>query len=116
MESTKTHKAKDDPTSTGRPIDSDVDIERPVEKAETKNERLEAVQSEAEKQNAFIMDFPDGGARAWSVAAGAAGVLFCTFGYINAFGMSFEISQLPFHVSRLFNHCLSFKNSAVFEN
>jgi hypothetical protein len=31
-------------------------------------------------------DFPEGGLRAWSVAAGAAGVLFCTFGYANAFG------------------------------
>jgi len=31
-------------------------------------------------------DFPDGGARSWSVACGAAGVLFCTFGYANAFG------------------------------
>lgn len=32
------------------------------------------------------MVFPEGGARAWSVAAGTAGVLFCTFGYANAFG------------------------------
>lgn len=38
------------------------------------------------KPNADIMTFPDGGARAWSVAAGTAGVLFCTFGYTNAFG------------------------------
>jgi hypothetical protein len=30
--------------------------------------------------------FPEGGARAWSVAFGAAGTLFCTFGYANAFG------------------------------
>ena len=30
--------------------------------------------------------FPEGGARAWSVALGCAGILFCTFGYINAFG------------------------------
>lgn len=33
-----------------------------------------------------IPTFPDGGARAWSVAVGAAGVLFCTFGYANGFG------------------------------
>ena len=32
------------------------------------------------------MVFPEGGARAWSVALGTAGVLFCTFGYANAFG------------------------------
>ncbi|GFF40604.1 LOW QUALITY PROTEIN: riboflavin transporter MCH5 [Aspergillus udagawae] len=31
--------------------------------------------------------FPDGGARAWMVALGAGGVLFCTFGYVNAFGV-----------------------------
>jgi len=30
--------------------------------------------------------FPEGGARAWSVVAGTSGVLFCTFGYANAFG------------------------------
>jgi hypothetical protein len=30
--------------------------------------------------------YPDGGARAWFVAAGAAGILFSTFGYANAFG------------------------------
>ncbi|ODH34120.1 hypothetical protein ACO22_03165 [Paracoccidioides brasiliensis] len=31
--------------------------------------------------------FPDGGARAWSVALGTSGVLFCTFGYVNAYGV-----------------------------
>lgn len=31
-------------------------------------------------------DFPEGGWRAWLVVAGAAGVLFCGFGYANAFG------------------------------
>lgn len=30
--------------------------------------------------------FPDAGLRAWSVAAGHAGAMFCTFGYINSFG------------------------------
>ena len=30
--------------------------------------------------------FPEGGGRAWSVACGAAGIMFCSFGYINAFG------------------------------
>ena len=32
------------------------------------------------------MTFPEGGARAWFVAAGTAGVLFCTLGYANSFG------------------------------
>ena len=30
--------------------------------------------------------YPEGGVRAWSVAAGCGGMLFCTFGYVNAFG------------------------------
>ena len=30
--------------------------------------------------------FPEGGLRAWSVALGSSGVLFSTFGYVNAFG------------------------------
>ncbi|KAJ5782241.1 hypothetical protein N7457_004015 [Penicillium paradoxum] len=38
-------------------------------------------------------DFPDGGARAWSVAASAAGLMFCSFGYINAFGVYQEYYQ-----------------------
>jgi hypothetical protein len=31
-------------------------------------------------------EFPEGGLRAWSVAVGCAGVLFSTFGFVNAFG------------------------------
>jgi hypothetical protein len=38
------------------------------------------------KEIAEMTTFPEGGARAWAVAAGAAGVLFCTLGYSNAFG------------------------------
>ena len=38
------------------------------------------------EKSAPSMEFPEGGARAWLVAVGAAGVLFCTSGYINAFG------------------------------
>ena len=30
--------------------------------------------------------FPEGGARAWSVVAGATGMMFCSLGYCNAFG------------------------------
>lgn len=32
------------------------------------------------------LDFPEGGTRAWAVALGCAGLLFCTFGFANAFG------------------------------
>jgi hypothetical protein len=42
-----------------------------------------------EPSAATIHNFPEGGARAWSVAVGAAGVIFCTFGYANAFGYAF---------------------------
>lgn len=31
-------------------------------------------------------DFPEGGGRAWAVAGGTGGILFCTFGLVNAFG------------------------------
>lgn len=40
----------------------------------------------AAEETSDVMTFPEGGARAWSVAIGAAGVMFCTFGYVNAFG------------------------------
>lgn len=31
--------------------------------------------------------FPEGGARAWLVAIGTAGIAFCTLGYVNSFGL-----------------------------
>lgn len=34
-----------------------------------------------------IAAYPEGGFRAWSVVAGCACILFCTFGYGNAFGV-----------------------------
>lgn len=39
-----------------------------------------------EEKTAEGQSFPEGGFRAWSVAAGAFCVLFCTFGYLNAYG------------------------------
>jgi hypothetical protein len=39
------------------------------------------------KTDASIDEFPDGGLRAWTVAAGAGGVLFSTLGYSNCFGV-----------------------------
>ncbi|KAI3391322.1 hypothetical protein diail_7513, partial [Diaporthe ilicicola] len=47
-----------------------------------------SAQGESEKAGAPAPPaFPDGGLRAWSVAAGHAGAMFCTFGYINSFGI-----------------------------
>lgn len=45
------------------------------------------------KGTAPAMTFPEGGARGWTTTAGAAGVLFCTFGYINTFGYVFSSSS-----------------------
>ncbi len=38
------------------------------------------------EMSAELTEYPEGGPRAWLDATGAAGVLFCTSGYINAFG------------------------------
>jgi len=40
----------------------------------------------AGKEISDMTTFPEGGTRSWAVAAGAAGALFCTLGYSNAFG------------------------------
>lgn len=42
--------------------------------------------ADGEKGTSPVVTFPEGGARGWATTAGAAGVLFCTFGYINTFG------------------------------
>jgi hypothetical protein len=51
---------------------------------------LEPIEQEAglepRKEESEQLSFPDGGGRAWIVATACAGILFCTFGYINAFG------------------------------
>lgn len=42
--------------------------------------------------------FPDGGLRAWLVAAGSAGAFFCTLGYTNVFGIFqayYMFNQMP---------------------
>ncbi|KAG9107197.1 hypothetical protein FRC07_008671, partial [Ceratobasidium sp. 392] len=44
--------------------------------------------SNAEKQVQYTPpQIPDGGATAWSTVVGAWLILFCTFGYANAFGV-----------------------------
>ncbi len=39
-----------------------------------------------EKDTSTETSFPEGGARAWSVAMDTGGVMFSTLGYTNAFG------------------------------
>jgi hypothetical protein len=41
---------------------------------------------EPKSEETTQLAFPDGGGRAWSVAAACAGILFSTFGYVNSFG------------------------------
>lgn len=44
-------------------------------------------ESHAEKDlSSGEVEYPEGGARGWAVAIGAATILFSTFGYANAFG------------------------------
>ncbi|MCJ1404982.1 hypothetical protein MMC11_008208 [Xylographa trunciseda] len=46
------------------------------------------------------MTFPEGGSRAWCVVIGCAGVMFCTLGHVNAFGVYqeyYETHQLQDH-------------------
>lgn len=51
-----------------------------AEKADTGSEVVSQVDDQAS-------GVPDGGTQAWLVAAGTAGVLFCTMGYTNSFGV-----------------------------
>lgn len=79
------------------PVGSEMDIEQPVaQEGQEKGGKIAGPDETSENPSAAMMAFPDGGARAWSVAAGAAGVFFCTFGYVNNFGfVSFPRHTLP---------------------
>jgi hypothetical protein len=71
-----------DKNPQSHPTDSDHDTfsdEKLIEKAPVSHETT----------------FPEGGARAWGVAIGAAGVLFSTFGYANAFGYVSLLPSIP---------------------
>ncbi|KAK2027148.1 riboflavin transporter MCH5 [Colletotrichum zoysiae] len=61
-------------------------------------------QPEEEKQENVTLsvedDFPEGGTRAWLVAAGTAGILFCSLGYTNSFG----VFQAYYMRNQLRNH------------
>jgi hypothetical protein len=53
---------------------------------ELKDAGEQSMEDIPEKQAAPRITFPEGGLKAWLVAAGAALVMFGTFGYVNAFG------------------------------
>ena len=61
------------------------DPDYPSEKEEPTNAPEEAGDENIEKQEQQ-QPFPEGGGRAWAVALGCGGTLFCTFGFANAFG------------------------------
>ncbi|KAH8650996.1 major facilitator superfamily domain-containing protein [Xylariales sp. PMI_506] len=49
---------------------------------------IEDLESSPEKnEDSDLNEYPEGGGRAWLVAAGSAGVLFSTMGYTNSFGV-----------------------------
>jgi hypothetical protein len=58
------------------------------EGARDENDVNEAEQSRSKDSP----DFPDGGARAWSIALGSSAVLFCTLGSVSSFG--YDLSWL----------------------
>jgi hypothetical protein len=53
--------------------------------------------------------FPEGGARAWCVAAGTAGVTFCTLGYLNSFGYA------PPHATPHAAHVVLLTSDSIFQ-
>ena len=54
--------------------------------ARNKEARLEQSPEGSIEKRQDEQTFPEGGARAWGVALGASGILFCTFGFANSFG------------------------------
>lgn len=65
---------------------------------EANNDRQLSDAEEVEKAAPTVTAaFPEGGARAWSVAVGATLVLFSTLGYVNSFGYisCFPMSECP---------------------
>jgi hypothetical protein len=52
----------------------------------TLNSINQDVNQEPKSEETTQLAFPDGGGRAWTVATACAGILFCTFGYVNSFG------------------------------
>jgi hypothetical protein len=62
----------------------------PLPRNEHNKTPLDAVNQDAglepKSEEPSQLSFPDGGGRAWSVAAACAGILFSTFGYVNSFG------------------------------
>ena len=70
------------------PSDSSTDAEAHYDD-QNNNSTLEGQDT---KVNAEETTYPEGGLRAWSVVAATSCILFCTFGYANAFGYGLPTS------------------------
>lgn len=83
------HKYSASPPAGDAPVRALAQAKIDGSNARTNAPSLSDVRSSGDQEKASPpahMAFPDGGLRAWSVAAGHAGAMFCTFGYINSFG------------------------------
>lgn len=47
-----------------------------------------------------VVTFPDGGLRAWLVVAGSSHILFCSFGFVNAWGVFQDYYQQELFTDR----------------
>ena len=84
---------------SSQPEDADFDRNRKgaMESDDRDLEKLEAVKDDEHtgqpEPQAEVpappppVTFPEGGAQAWAVVAGSSCILFCTFGYLNAYGV-----------------------------
>ncbi|KAL4866280.1 hypothetical protein BDV12DRAFT_210629 [Aspergillus spectabilis] len=69
------------------------------------------------KHDGQHMEFPDGGLRAWGVALGNAGVMFCTLGYVNSWGVYqayYQANQLPNETSSAISWIGSLQSFFIF--
>ncbi|KAL4922782.1 major facilitator superfamily domain-containing protein [Aspergillus aurantiobrunneus] len=71
--------------------------------AEMPSQTLAETKPPEVKPEEVLLDYPDGGSRAWSVALGTAGVMFCTLGYVNSWG----VYQAYYHVNQLNGETMS---------
>lgn len=67
-------------------LDQQSDSEKHQIEPETRNQSTKDDISPTSRSS-NIDGYPEGGSRAWLVAMGTGGVLFCTLGYTNSFGV-----------------------------
>jgi hypothetical protein len=73
-------------SSTELPIERRSDVYTEKED-DDKEQSVEArVSPTVDEKQPEAITYPEGGARAWSVALACGGIVFCTFGYVNSFG------------------------------